>query len=209
MNQNAIPNPLADLLAGRNLESMTSADVEAMFDPLEVKANDAAAAVAEAEASARAAVSNGAASIPVDDIARARLAHEFCGVAQATLAAALDIAKQREAKERTEAKIAEVQTYLDARIKAAAKLEKAIAEMGEAFRVIVSNGEDAIRATSSKAASAVMADFRADVIQRMAEGELWRATDGLWFATRHPSGSMSQRIANSGVDLIAEIELRG
>jgi hypothetical protein len=210
MNQNAITNPLADLLSGRNLETMASTEIEALFDPLAVKTTDAAAAVVEAEAAARAAVSNGAASIPVDDIARARLAHEFCGISQATLAAALDIAKEREAKARKEAKIAEVQTYLDERQKAAAKLEKALAEVGEAFRVIVENGREALRAIGSKAAGAVMADFTAEVLQRQVDGELWRYTDGAWFASRHPVGplTLAQRIGNSGADLISEIELR-
>jgi hypothetical protein len=212
MNQNAIPNPLADLLAGRNLETMASTEIEALFAPLEVKTNDAAAAVTEAEARARAAVSNGAASIPVEDIAHARLLHEFCGVAQSTLAAALDIAREREAEGRKAVKVAEVSEYLDARNKAAIKLEKALADAGEAIKVIAASGEAAIRVCDSKVARAVMADFSQGNMQRIFEMELWRTSGGLWFSSRHPVGvavPLSQRIANSGADLITEIEIRG
>jgi hypothetical protein len=214
MNQNAITNPLADLLAGRNLDQMSSVDIEALFGPLEVKTNDSAAAVIEAEARARDAVSTGAASISVDGISHARMVHEFCGVAQATLAAALDAAKQRERQARKEAKLAEISEYLDARNKAARKLEKALADVGAAFQLIVANGKAAVRSCNSKLEASVIAEFQNDVLRHLVEMELWRNTGGVWAYTRIPYPfdgsfpSLPQLVANAGSDLITEIEIR-
>lgn len=214
MNQNAITNPLADLLTGRNLGTMASTEIEALLAPLEVKTNDAAAAVTEAEARARDAVSTGAASIPVDDISRARMLHEFCGVAQATLANALTAAKEREKAESKAARVREVSELLDLRNAAGERMEEAISMAAKAFKEIISLGKEASRASRVKLESSIIAEFRTDAVRHLFELEMWRETGGLYEYSRVPYpfdgsfGPISRLVTNASNDLLTELDMR-
>ena len=210
----SIKNPLTDLLAGRSLDQMGSIEIEALIDPMNVKAGDARAAVAEAERKAHTAVGSGVENIQTEDITRARMEAEFCAVAQATIAGALTAAKEREKAESKAARVREVSELLDLRNAAGERMEQAIAMAAKEFREIISLGKEASRASRIKLESSVIAEFRTDAVRHLFELEMWRETGGLYEYSRVPfpfDGSfppISRFLTNASNDLLTELDMR-
>jgi hypothetical protein len=211
----SIKNPLTDLLAGRVLDQIASTDIASLIEAMNVKADDARAAAKEAERIAHAAIGAGTSSISIDGIALARLEVEFCDVAQATLANALIAAKVREADERKAARIAVVEDHLGARDAAGKRLEDAIVKAAAAYLEVVAEGRAAVRASGIKMEASAMNEFRPEHPRHLMELELWRQTGGMWHYTRIPGidndsfPPLSRLVANSGGDLLTEMDIRG
>lgn len=207
-----IENPLAALLAGRQLEALSAAETKELAATMLERLNAAQVDVEEARKKTHTDMLAGAGSISLAGLERAKTVHEIMSSTLGMVDQAVVAAEQRESAAEKQARRERLEEALETQRKAAVKLQKALDAAGAAFNDVCDCMRTTMRTSGMKMESTIVEQLRPSHIKHLAEIHLFNVSSGEWQYKNVPvyghRPDFARLVENIGGDILDYFDLK-